>query len=274
MFLYSERGADQMTRCPLGRPAHLTFRDFQTGFSLTPPDVESLNVSSAKWCRQSWEGSADNMNVMDAHTFEAQRAYRLNYLLYVPEHDKDTSLPLLLYLHGGGESGYDLDLLKTCGLPKSIEEGRTFPFTVLAPQNPNPDRLFSDEAIFALLEEVIRTYSVDTKRIYLTGYSRGGFAAWRMAVQRPDLFAALVPVAAGGLVTYAFRAKEVPVWTFHGALDEVVPLTLGAEMVDALRAAGGNVKLTVFSEADHAQTPQLTYQYSDLYEWLSEQAKD
>ena len=213
------------------------------------------------------------MNVMDAHTFEAQRAYRLNYLLYLPE-PADGPLPLLLYLHGGGESGYDLDLLKTCGLPKLLEEGRTVPFIVLAPQNTQPDQLFSDEAVFALLDEVMTTYSVDPKRVYLTGFSRGGFAAWRMAVQRPDLFAALVPIAAGGLVTYAFRAKEVPVWTFHGALDEVVPLTLGAEMVDALRSAGGNVKLTVFSEADHAQTLELTYQQPELYEWLLKQAKD
>ena len=211
---------------------------------------------------------------MDAHTFEAQRTYKLDYLLYLPEYHKDTPPPLLLYLHGGGESGQNLDLLKTCGLPKLIEEGRTFPFIVLAPQNPHPSQLFSDEAVFTLLEEVIKIYPVDTKRVYLTGYSRGGFAAWRMGMQRPDLFAALVPVAAGGLVSYAFRAKEVPAWAFHGALDEVVPLTLGAEMVDALRAAGGRVKLTVFPEADHADTLERTYQHPELYKWLTEQAKD
>ena len=211
---------------------------------------------------------------MDAHTFGAQRTYKLNYLLYLPEQRADDPLPLLLYLHGGGESGQNLDLLKTRGLPKLIEEGRTFPFIVLAPQNPHPDQLFSDEAIFALLAEVMTTYSVDAKRVYLTGFSRGGFAAWRMATQRPDRFAALVSVAAGGLVTYAFRVKEVPVWAFHGALDEAIPLTLGAEMVDALRKAGGKVKLTVFPEADHAQTLERTYQQPDLYEWLLEQKKD
>ena len=211
---------------------------------------------------------------MKPYTFEKRRTVGLNALLYLPEQGANEPLPLLLYLHGGGESGQDPELLKTCGLPKLIEEGRTVPFIVLAPQNPHPDQLFSDEAIFALLEEVMTTYPVDAKRVYLTGFSRGGFAAWRMAMQRPDLFAALVPVAAGGLVTYAFRAKEVPVWAFHGALDEAIPLTLGAEMVDALRKAGGKVKLTVFPEADHAQTLERTYQQPDLYEWLLEQKKD
>lgn len=210
---------------------------------------------------------------MDAYTFETQRAHRLNYLLYVPERNADTPLPLLLYLHGGGESGQDLGLLKTRGLPRLLEQGKTLPFIVLAPQNPNPEQFFPEEAILALLEEVMTTYPVDAKRVYLTGFSRGGFAAWRMALQRPDLFAALVPVAAGGLVFYAFRAVEVPVWAFHGALDETISLVRGAEMVDALRAAGGSVKLTVFPEADHAQTLELTYQQPDLYAWLLKQVK-
>ena len=180
--------------------------------------------------------------------------------------------PLLLYLHGGGESGDDLRL-KTCGLPKRIADGESFPFIVLAPQNPHTERLFPEESVFALLGEIMTSYTVDPERIYLTGYSRGGFAAWRMATQRPDLFAAFVPVAAGGLTTYAFRTREVPVWAFHGACDEAVPLVRGAEMVEALRAAGGNVKLTVFPEAGHAQTLEQAYAQPDLYRWLLAQTK-
>ena len=199
---------------------------------------------------------------------------RLNYLLYLPEGYPDSSpVLLLLYLHGGGESGWDVRCLKTCGLPKRLEDGATVPFIVLAPQNPHVDQLFPEEAVFALLEEVIASHHVDAKRVYLTGYSRGGFAAWRMATQRPDLFAALVPVAAGGLATYAFRTREVPVWAFHGALDEVVLPIRGAEIVEALRAAGGNVKLTVFPEADHAGTLEQTYAQPELYMWLLAQRK-
>ena len=209
---------------------------------------------------------------MEAHTFETQLTHTLTYLLYLPADVQDAPVPLLLYLHGGGESGNDSELLKSCGLPKRIEEGETFPFIVLAPQNPHLERLFPEEALFALLEEVIAAYPVDRKRVYLTGYSRGGFAAWRMAVQRPDLFAALAPVAAGGLVTYAFRARGVPVWAFHGARDEVVPLALGKAMVEALRAAGGNVKLTTL-EADHAETLEQSYAQPELYTWLLGQTK-
>ena len=204
-----------------------------------------------------------------SHTFETRLTYRLDYLLYLPDgYANGGPVPLLLYLHGGGESGNDLERLKLCGLPKRLEDGERFPFIVLAPQNPHVEQLFPEEAIFALLERIITSYPVDRKRVYLSGYSRGGFAAWHMATQRPDLFAALVPVAAGGLVTYAFRTREVPVWAFHGALDEVVPPIRGAEMVDALRAAGGNVKLTVFPEADHADTLEQTYSQPELYRWL------
>lgn len=211
---------------------------------------------------------------MRAHTFETQLTYTLNYLLYLPEsYEKDGPVPLLLYLHGGGESGEDLARLKTRGLPKRVEAGETFPFIVLAPQNLHTERLFSEESIFALLEEIMSSYSVDPKRVYLTGYSRGGFAAWRLAMQRPELFAALVSVAAGGLVTYAFRVKEVPVWTFHGARDEAVALIRGAEMVEALRAAGGTAKLTVFPEADHATVLEQAYAQPELYTWLLKQTK-
>ena len=210
---------------------------------------------------------------MYPHTFETRLTHRLEYLLYLPEtYASGKPTPLLLYLHGGGDSGSEVARLKAQGLPKLLEAGMTLPCIVLAPQNPYPEQLFPEAAVAALLDEVMATYRVDSERVYLTGYSRGGFGAWQLATQRPDVFAALVPVAAGGLPTYAFRLKDVPVWAFHGSQDEAVPLSYGTAMIEALRAAGGQAKLTVL-ETDHSGILEQTYRNPALYAWLLEQTK-
>ena len=208
---------------------------------------------------------------MYSHTFETQLTHRLEYLLYLPEtYASGHPTPLLLYLHGGGDSGSEVAHLKAHGLPKLLAAGMTLPCIVLAPQNPHPEQLFPEAAVAALVDEVMASYRVDPRRVYLTGYSRGGFSAWQLAMQRPDMFAALVPVAAGGLATYAFRLKHVPVWAFHGSQDETVPLSYGVTMIEALRATGGQAKLSVL-ETDHTGILEQTYRDPALYRWLLEQ---
>ena len=210
---------------------------------------------------------------MHSYTFETRLTHRLEYLLYLPEtYASSSPTPLLLYLHGGGDSGSEVERLKAHGLPKLLEAGMTLPCIVLAPQNPHPEQLFPEAAVAALVDEAVATYRVDSRRVYLTGYSRGGFGAWQLAMQRPETFAALVPVAAGGLPTYAFRLKDVPVWAFHGSHDEAVPLFYGRAMVEALRAAGGQARLTV-RETDHTGILEPTYRNPALYTWLLEQTK-
>ena len=210
---------------------------------------------------------------MQSYTFEKQLTQALDYLLYLPDdYPNGDPAPLLLYLHGGGESGGDIQRLKENGLPKLLAAGLALPATVLVPHNPDPDAFFPDALVSALLDELVASYQIDTSRIYLTGYSRGGFGAWHLAMQRPETFAALVPVAAGGLATYAFRLKNVPVWAFHGSRDETVPLSHGTEMVEALRAVGGRAKLTVL-ETDHTGILELTYRDPLLYRWLLEQKR-
>lgn len=193
----------------------------------------------------------------------------LQYLKYLPQNyeaGSDRSFPLLLFLHGGGEVGDDIELVKKHGPPKLIERGRDFPFIVISPQNPE-NRLWDDATLRQLIDEVTDTHRVDRRRIYLTGMSRGGFGAWRMAIQYPDLFAAVVPICGGGTPTYASRLKDVPVWAFHGARDRVVPLSNSVEMVEALQQAEGDVKLTVYSEAGHDAWTE-TYDNPEVYDWL------
>ncbi|MGB5378275.1 MAG: alpha/beta hydrolase, partial [Muriicola sp.] len=106
---------------------------------------------------------------------------KLQYYLYFPEgYDKEseTAFPLLLFLHGGGESGDSLPELKKNGPPKMLAEGKQFPFLVLAPQNPHKKQWWNVRAVMQLLDTIITHNKVDPKRIYLSGLSRGGSAAW------------------------------------------------------------------------------------------------
>lgn len=133
-----------------------------------------------------------------AHTFTAQiasedhmtRTVRLNYLLYLPKDTRATpqaKWPLILFLHGAGERGDNLNLVKKEGLPKIVDQREDFPFIVVSPQCPSSS-WWSDEtdALNALLDNIVTTYAVDLNRIYVTGLSMGGYGTWRLALEHPD----------------------------------------------------------------------------------------
>ena len=133
--------------------------------------------------------------------------------------------PLIIFLHGAGERGNNLDLLKKHGIPKIVEQNPDFPFITLSPQCPKDSWWTSELRLLnGLVDKITKSYQVDMSRIYLTGLSMGGFGAWSLASMNPDLFAAIVPICGGGEPDRAARAlKNMPVWVFHGAKDTVVP---------------------------------------------------
>ncbi|HMK39414.1 MAG TPA: dienelactone hydrolase family protein [Bacteroidota bacterium] len=200
------------------------------------------------------------------------RKVRYKYLLYIPpDYSVETPVPLVLFLHGAGERGNDLDLVKKLGPPKLIEEGKIFPFIVVSPQCP-ANRWWDAEELNVLIGEIEHTYSVDLDRIYVTGLSMGGFGTWTLGVVYPEKFAALAPVCGWGEPFAAFRLKEMPIWAFHGAKDPVVPLSKGEEMVEAVRRAGGSPRFTVYPEAEHDSWTE-TYDNPALYSWLLQQTR-
>ena len=189
------------------------------------------------------------------------------YLLYLPE-DYDTrgEWPLLLFLHGAGERGANLNQVKVHGPPKLIEGGRMFPFIVLAPQCPE-NQYWSIDFLTELLDHIESKYAVDSSRIYVTGLSMGGFGTWSLAIEQPQRIAAIAPICGGGDPSKAEFIKHIPTWVFHGAKDQVVPLSSSDEMVAALQAAKGNVRYTVYPEADHDSWTE-TYDNPNLYSWF------
>ena len=196
----------------------------------------------------------------------------MNYLLALPkDYDKKDTWPLVLFLHGAGERGDNLELVKVHGPPKLIGEGKEFPFIVVSPQCPK-DVWWEPIELTALLDQVIKTHNVDEDRIYVTGLSMGGFGTWRLAAFTPDRFAAIAPICGGGEAYWARRFPHLPTWAFHGAKDQGVPLVRSEEMIDAIKEKGGEPKLTVYPEAGHDSWTE-TYNNPEFYEWLLEQKR-
>ncbi len=200
-----------------------------------------------------------------------EQAMRLRYLLFLPRDygiEPGRKWPLILFLHGAGERGNNLKRVKKHGLPKIVERRPDFPFVVLSPQCPEEATWWDYRLILkALLDEIVARYAIDKRRIYLTGLSMGGYGTWGMAMAYPKLFAAIAPICGGGFPEFAHLLKDVPVWAFHGAEDDVVKLEANQRMVDALRACGGNVRFTVYPGVGHDSWTQ-TYDNPELYEWF------
>ena len=200
----------------------------------------------------------------------------LRYYLYFPpayESEKESDFPLLLFLHGGGEAGGELEDLQISGPPSMIVEGKEFPFLILAPQHPHKRKFWNTAAVMQLLDTVIVNHRVDRSRIYLSGLSRGGSAAWEMAVQYPDVFAAMAVVCGMTPLPYAsWLDEKMPIWVFHGEKDSVIPISESEMMVNKLEKMGREVRFTRYPDVGHDAWTKA-YENDDLYSWLVKQQR-
>ena len=192
---------------------------------------------------------------------------KTRYLVIFPEgFQTDKKYPLLLFLHGAGERGDNLEIVKKHGPFDKVKELK-LPFIIVAPQCAS-NKWWDTDILNALLDELLVKYPIDSEQIYLTGLSMGGFGAWSWATLHPERFAAVVPICGGGeSAVVAGKMKELPIWAFHGAKDKTVPLQKSQEMVDAVNKIGGKVKLTVYPEAGHNSWAEA-YNNPELYQWL------
>ena len=197
----------------------------------------------------------------------------IDYLLYFPRsYEKGKRWPLVIFLHGSGERGHDLERVRRGGLPSEIERGNHGDQFILASPQCRKDSSWNPELVIALIEHITTTFPIDRDRVYLTGFSMGGSGTWQTASQYPDRFAAIVPLSGGGNVQQAKRLKDMPIWAFHGAKDETVPMSESQAMVDAVRKCGGHVEFTVYPEEGHSIW-ETTYQNPKLYQWLLAQRR-
>jgi len=199
-----------------------------------------------------------------------EKAGALDYLLSLPESYEvapDQTWPLIVFLHGAGERGDSLDLVKRHGPPKRVEAGEAFPFIIASPQCPKDD-WWSDQPVLELINDLEAKYRVDKNRIYLTGLSMGGYGTWHFATKAPHRFAAVAPVCGGGIPYKMSFIPHLPVWAFHGAKDSVVPLDESSRLITILQKKPNSAaKLTVYPEANHDSWTE-TYDNPALYKWF------
>jgi predicted peptidase len=197
----------------------------------------------------------------------------IGYLLYLPpDYTTHSKWPLVVYLHGAGSRGHDLELVRREWLPRQIAQGKQFDFILLSPQCPAKSGWFP-KAIVELTEHISSSLSVDRDRVYLTGYSMGGNGTWATGVYDPGRFAAIAPLCGGSNAELAERLANTPIWAFHGAEDQVVPLDASKTMVDAVKKCGGQVKFTVYPGVGHGIS-EMTYQNKEFFVWLLDQRRN
>lgn len=218
----------------------------------------------------------------------------LRYRKLLPEgFTPGNSYPLVLFLHGGGERGSDNErqLLHGSRLFLDPVWRRTFPAVVLFPQCAEGDywaQVDIDRSsypigldfdykkgptrslglVMKLLEHYLSLPETDVSRVYVVGLSMGGMGTFELLHRLPDTFAAAVPICGAGVPeTAAGYAKKVPLWVFHGAVDQVVAPGQSLEMVQALFNAGARPGFTMYHGVNHNS---WDYAFADprLLPWL------
>lgn len=198
-------------------------------------------------------------------------SFSLQYILAVPlDLQPGEKLPLVVALHGAGERGTDISVLKNLGVPKYLDEGLPIRAIVLAPQ------LFSRDIIWNTviheLMELIRLIrdgnaAVDPQNVCVTGMSMGGYATWELAMSYTAEFAAIAPICGGGTPWRAWRLAQLPVRTYHGDADDTVPLSETLHMVEAIKQAGGQPECILLHGVGH-NSWDWAYEHTDLLQWL------
>jgi predicted peptidase len=200
------------------------------------------------------------------------KQYDYNYLLHKP--NKTTSKkPLIIFLHGSGEKGNDLEKVKVHGPLNYLQNNKLDAF-ILAPQCPQ-EAYWESESLHQLIQKIIKENNIDTNRIYLTGLSMGAWGAWNLAFAHPEIFAALVPIC--GFVDRVpmienCKIANIPTRIFHGLMDDVVDANYSISIYKKLKGCSKDIELTLFDDANHDSWTRV-YNNAAIYEWMFQQIK-
>jgi predicted peptidase len=196
------------------------------------------------------------------------------YVVFIPhDYQGDRPYPLIVFLHGRGECGSDGEKQVTVGLGPAIKKHeKSFGFITVFPQSQKSWVANSEDGKRALhiLDQVMKDYKVDARRVYLTGLSLGGVGTWSMATAYPERWAAIVPICGRGDHNKAEKIKNIPCWCFHGDADKTVGVENSRHMINALKSAGAKPKYTEYPGVGHNSWDKA-YASAELYDWLLQQ---
>lgn len=248
--------------------------------SPTVEQNQSLQVESPTFPLLSAESLTPGQN---SYSYIASTGEEVTFLLHLPEdYATRENWPLIVFLHGSGSVGKTPDrIIDEGGLPAFVEKLDNFDFIVISPQLPSGRWGKYYSPIEELIVQVSEIVSVDDNRVYLTGLSLGATGVWQYALEYPDRFAAIVPIA--GAANPSSTTELVPdnictlmnlgIWVFNGEEDKYVRPEVAEAIASALEACGAEVKLTIYPGAGHSDSWNLAYAEPDLYDWLREQSK-
>lgn len=226
----------------------------------------------------------------EARIFANSKGEILPYRLLIPEnYNPSRKYPVVLFLHGAGERGFDNHAQLVHGAPLFLQPEvlKKFPCFVIAPQCPAEKRWVeidwsadkgvqptepSDplKLVVQLLDRLPREFSVDRRRFYVTGLSMGGFGTWDLITRYPGHFAAAVPICGGGDDQVAAKAAKTPIWAFHSNDDPVVKVIRTQAMIAALRNAGAEPRYTEYTGLGHGSWDKA-YAEPELLPWMFSQ---
>ncbi|MCH8192619.1 MAG: dienelactone hydrolase family protein [Planctomycetes bacterium] len=197
------------------------------------------------------------------------------YLLYLPKDYKKGGdpLPMMLFLHGRGESNGPLSIVAKWGPPSMVARGDTLTYILISPQCPKKDRWSSEtqqQRVLKLLEAMTSKFNGDKRRTYLTGLSMGGYGSWALAASQPHRFAAIAPICGKGDPSQASKMINIPIWAWHGDNDSAVDFQHSVKMVEAIKAAGGQkVRFTTLEGIGH-NSWSAAYATPQLFKWFDQ----
>lgn len=232
--------------------------------------------------------ASEREDILVAKVYQSSGGKKLPYRLFIPEnYDRQKKYPLVLYLHGGGGLGTDnLQQISggnsfLIGMFTKAENQAKFPCFVVAPQSHDEGWVKGSDhrtpgkqlkLVFELLESLQMNYSIDHERLYVAGQSLGGFGTFAIINERPDLFAAAVPLCGGGDESKAGRIAHVALWAFHGEKDEAVPVERSRQMIAAIKRAKGQPKYTEYSGEGHTIWTKVATE-PELLPWMFAQRR-
>ena len=193
---------------------------------------------------------------------------KMDYVVRYPkDYQEGEKRPVLIYLHGAGGRTDTIPELQGNRFFAETVRHADFPFVSIAPLCHERSWYDVMETLKDLVKHIAASDYADPERLYLMGSSMGGYGCWQLAMSMNEWFAAIVPICGGGMYWSAYELVNVPVWAFHGALDDTVFPEESQKMVDAINGRGGNAKLTIYPENGHDSWVD-TYRNIEVFRWL------